>query len=117
VSRIAPVVGRVEQRAIARALGCTPLRLRGGRPPRKVGPRLQVGLPPGVAPDGFAADPLWLQLLAAAGAGSNEWEPHSGASSLPLLHLPLLSELRASAAARRALWPQLRALRKALANA
>jgi DNA polymerase III psi subunit len=112
MSRIAPAMTAHSQLRTVAALGLKPLRLRGGRPPQPLQVRLRVQLPEGLSADALSADPLWPQLLRALQLGAAEVS--FKAETLPTLNLPALSTLRSSPAAKRTLWPQLRALRRDL---
>lgn len=110
MSRTAASAGSAQHLKLIRALGLVPLRLRGGRPPR---PRLRIACPESSSLIAWSADPLALQLLAALNLSTVDVS-FAEVADAPVLELPPLSDLRASAQARRALWPRLRALRRQL---
>jgi hypothetical protein len=128
MSRLAVAASAAEQLRLVRALGLKPLRRRPMGPMADLpgGVCLQVALPAGQTLDALAADRLWLQLLAALGLGPAALTTARVGITLPLLaldaadarpaalQLPSLDRLRSDAAARRALWPALRRLRRQL---
>jgi hypothetical protein len=128
MSRLAVAATAAEQLRLVRALGLKPLRRRpmGPMADLPAGVCLQVALSPGQTLDTLAADRLWLQLLAALGLGPAALTAARVGITLPMLvldtaeagpaalQLPSLDRLRSDAAARRALWPALRRLRRQL---
>ena len=128
MSRLAVAASAAEQLRLVRALGLKPLRRRpiGPMADLPAGVCLQVALAPGQTLDTLAADRLWLQLLAALGIGPAALTVARAGITLPALaldsaeaypsalRLPALDRLRSDAAARRALWPALRRLRRQL---
>lgn len=110
MSRIAPSADRGERLRIARALGLAPLRLRGGRPQP---PRLRIVCSEPISAAAWSSSALAGQLLEALQLSASEVSFAESADA-PVLELPALSDLRASAQLRRALWPRLRALRREL---
>jgi hypothetical protein len=131
MSRLDVAASAAEQLRLVRALGLKPLRRRpiGPMADLPAGVCLQVALSPGQTLDALAADRLWLQLLAALGLGTASLTPARAGITLPLLaldaaeagpvalRLPALDRLRGDTAARRALWPALRRLRRQLGGA
>jgi hypothetical protein len=113
MSRTAPSATGGERLKLARALGLVPLRLRGGRPPR---PRLRIACAESGGLMAWSADPLAQQLLAVLKLSTADVS-FADVADVPVLEVPPLSALRASAQARRALWPRLRTLRRQLEQA
>lgn len=126
MSRLAPRAAPAEQTRILRALGLVPLTLRraaangGADPDHADTPADRGGLRVGLVLAGadrmadWTGSSLGRAVLAAAGLQPTEVGPDGVDPSLPRLVLPPLAELRNRGAARRALWPQLRRLRRQL---
>lgn len=124
MSRLAPRAEPAEQLHLARALGLTPLRLR-DRPRPAAPARLRIAAAEPL--DRLHQDALLQALLSALNVTAEEIGP-SSAGDGPLLclgaelpqadaTLPALASLRGNAAAKRALWPALRRLRRRLLDA
>ncbi len=124
MSRLAPLAGADEQLHLARALGLTPLRLR-DRPRPAAPARLRIAA---AEPwEILRQDALLQALLRSLGVHADEVGPPAAGNG-PLLGvgaeaagaeatLPTLGALRGNAAAKRALWPALRRLRRRLLDA
>ncbi len=127
MSRLAPAAHPVEQLQLARALGLKPLRLR-SRPLPAVPARLRIASAEPL--EVLQQDRLLQALLSCVGVAMDEVGPPNAGSG-PLLTIgrehaespaeaeaavPGLAQLRADPAAKRALWPALRHLRRRLLN-
>lgn len=124
MSRLAPAAHPAEQLQLARALGLKALRLR-ERPQPAAPARLRIAAVESL--ESLKQDALLLAVLRAIDVGTDEIGPTTAGDS-PLLALgrvepgadltaPALSALRGNAAAKRALWPALRRLRRRLLGA
>ncbi|MCG6117184.1 MAG: hypothetical protein MEQ07_03185 [Aquimonas sp.] len=126
MSRVAPLAAASEQIRTLRTLGLVPLRLRRASANPQTGsdysddPKLRPGLRAGLVLAGhdciadWTGSSLGRAVLTAAGLLPTEVGPDGSDQALPRLVLPPLAELRSRSAARRALWPQLRQLRRQL---
>lgn len=125
MSRLAPSASPAEQLRLVRGLGLVPLRLRGRRsgPAATGAPAPSVALAAGLSLQRLSEDRLWQAILAAAGLQLEALRAHAGESGPALLSvgldagsaqldLPEPRQLRGDAAAKRALWPKLRRLRR-----
>ena len=125
MSRLAPTASSAEQLRLARGLGLVPLRQRGRRGGSAAdgSPAPSVALAAGLSLQRLAEDRLWQAILAATGLQIEAVRAHTGESGRALLSvglgtgsaqldLPEPRQLRGDAAAKRALWPQLRRLRR-----
>jgi len=88
----------------------SPVRAAGVTPPRRVAPSAVAAAPAPAAPPRGASrlpDKLHIALIRASGCN-----PNAAGAGAQMAQWPATSALRGNPAAKRALWPQLRALRK-----